>query len=726
MTVTQNAQASSANQQTRTYAYDAMSRLTSEKNPEAAQVPVTYTYDTISSGNCASTSYGDLLKRVDAIGNVTCYTYDLLHRILSQTYSVTSPTVATPGKYFVYDTATVNSTSMLNAKTRLAEAYTCVSPCNSKITDLGLSYSARGEITDVYELTPHSGSTGAPYNLTSAQFWTSGALNQLVGPGIPTITYGADGEGRPTTASDGSSHAPVTSTTYNLYTAPPQLTVTFGSTDSDVFNFDPYTLRLNKYQFNIGSQAVTGNFSWNANGSLGSLNITDPFSSANTQNCSYVADDLSRISQVNCGTIWGQNITYDPFGNIQKAGISGSGGSTFSPTYQSSPSITNRVSQVGGTNATYDANGNSLNDTFRSYTWDAENRPVTIGSVTLTYDAFGHMVEQSTGSANSEIVYSPLGGKFELMNGNTLTKAFVPLTGGATAVYTSSGLAYYRHTDHLGSSRFASTPSQTLYSDTAYSPFGEPYASSGAIDSSFTNQNQDTLAGIYDFLFREQDPNQARWTSPDPAGLAAVDPTDPQSWNRYAYVSGNPLSNLDPLGLSKGTPPPPDPLIPIYQSSFLSDCMWYACIVTSSNSPGAQVGAFSTNSDPSSITYDPGCTDTNAYSGCSSAATGFNMTSPFYQLNAEFRQAYANYVNEVSASLNPDQAVYQPISGGPTGPTSCVAQGGMICTETGGFIWIFAPPGMLWTLSSANPLTMDFINGFGVSGVRNKTFRVIN
>ena len=555
LTVTQNAQAAAASQQTRTFAYDAMSRLTSEKNPEAAQVSVTYAYDTISSGNCAGTSYGDLLKRVDAIGNVTCYTYDQLHRTLSQVYTVSSPTVPTPSKYFVYDGATINTTpttNMLNAQTRLAEAYTCVTCPGSKITDLGLSYSARGEITDVYELTPHSGGTGAPYNHTTAQFWPSGALNQLTGPGIPTITYGADGEGRPSTVSDGSAHNPVTSTSYNLYTAPPQLQVTFGSSDSDVFSFDPNTFRLNKYQFNVGSQAVTGTLGWNANTSLGSLNISDAFNSANTQNCSFAADDLSRISQVNCGTIWGQNFSYDPFGNIQKAKISGTGGSTFNPTYQSSPSITNRVSQVGSTNATYDANGNSTNDTFRTFTWDAENRPVTIGSVTLTYDALGRMVEQSTGSANSEIVYNPLGGKLALMNGTTLTKAFVPLTGGATAVYTSStGVAYYRHSDNLGSSRLASTPTQTVYSDSAYSPFGETYASSGAIDNSFTGQNQDTLAGVYDFLFREHDPNQGRWASPDPAGLAAVDPSDPQSWNRYAYVENNPLAFVDPLGLSK-------------------------------------------------------------------------------------------------------------------------------------------------------------------------------
>ena len=191
-----------------------------------------------------------------------------------------------------------------------------------------------------------------------------------------------------------------------------------------------------------------------------------------------------------------------------------------------------------------------MNDTFRTFTWDADGNPVTIGLVSLTFDALDRMVEQSVSGTNSEIVYSPAGVKFALMNGATLTKAFVPLTGGATAVYNSSGLAYYRHTDHLGSSRFASTPTQTPYSDTAYSPFGEPYASSGAIDNSFTGQNQDTTAGLYDFLYREYDPNQARWTSPDPAGLASVNPSNPQSWNRYSYVLNNPLGLIDPSGLT--------------------------------------------------------------------------------------------------------------------------------------------------------------------------------
>jgi len=101
------------------------------------------------------------------------------------------------------------------------------------------------------------------------------------------------------------------------------------------------------------------------------------------------------------------------------------------------------------------------------------------------YDALGRMVEQHNGSATTEILYSPAG-KTALMNGQTLTKAFLPLPGGATAIYNSTGLAYYRHSDWIGSSRLTSTQARGLYSSSAYAPFGEQYAVSGASDPSFT------------------------------------------------------------------------------------------------------------------------------------------------------------------------------------------------------------------------------------------------
>src|SRR5260370_40371778 len=111
------------------------------------------------------------------------------------------------------------------------------------------------------------------------------------------------------------------------------------------------------------------------------------------------------------------------------------------------------------------------------------------------YDALGRMVEKQTGtsctSSYTEIVYAPSGSRLATMTGQTLQQASVPLLGGGEAVYNGSGILAYRHSDHLGSSRFASTPSRTKYFDVAYAPYGEDYANSGTPDLSFTDQKND-------------------------------------------------------------------------------------------------------------------------------------------------------------------------------------------------------------------------------------------
>jgi RHS repeat-associated protein len=231
---------------------------------------------------------------------------------------------------------------------------------------------------------------------------------------------------------------------------------------------------------------------------------------------------------------------------IRLGSLTKSGSSSFLPTYNAA---TNRYASIPGGTPTYDANGNLTNDVAHSYTWDADSRVLSVDTVNLTYDALGRMVEQNRSGTYTQIVYSPTGGKLALMNGSTLVKAFVPLPGGTMAVYASSGLSYYRHSDWLGSSRLSTTPSRTKYYDVAYAPYGEGYAGSGTADLSYTGQNQDTASGIYDFLYREYNAVHGRWISPDPAGLGAVDFTSPQTWNRYAYVGNSPLNSIDPLGL---------------------------------------------------------------------------------------------------------------------------------------------------------------------------------
>jgi len=534
--VTQNAQASSGSQQTRTYTYDDLGRITSETNPETGTTATTYVYDSLTSDPaCGTVTYnGDLVKKVDQVGNTTCYAYDPLHRLTSVTYPNGSYASVTPSRHLVYDSATVNGVAMAYPEARLAEAYTCTGSCTSKLTDIGLSYTKRGEVSDAYESTPHS---SGYYHVTQT-YWANGVPDVLSNlTGLPTITYGVDAEGRVTSASASSGQNPLTSTVYNTASAP--TTVNFGSSDSDTFSYDPNSARTNGYTFSVNSQSVAGTLTWNSIGTLETLAIVDPINSTNAQTCNYTHDDLSRIASDHCGSGWSQTFTYDAFGNINKSGTQ-----SFQPNYSSS---TNHMTSIGSYTPTYDANGNVTADSLNSYAWDSNGRPVTIDGVGATYDALGRMVEQNKSGTYYEIVYSPLGTKLAIMQGTTLQKAFVPLAGGATAVYNSSGLAYYRHSDWLGSSRLASTSTRTVYYDGAYGPFGEQYANSGTTDLSFTGMNQDTASNVYDFAAREYG-IQGRWPSPDPAGPAAVDITNPQTWNRYCYVGNNPLAFIDPTG----------------------------------------------------------------------------------------------------------------------------------------------------------------------------------
>ncbi len=429
---------------------------------------------------------------------------------------------------------------------RLAEAYTCTGACATKITDLGFVYSARGEIKEVWQSSPNS---GGYYQVTS-DYWANGALKSLWKSGLPTISYAVDGEGRHSGVSASGGQAPVTQVLYNNSgTAEPigALTrVTFGSGDYDTFSYDPNTGRMDQYQFTVGAQTENANLTWSANGTVRTLQVTNPFNAAENQTCTYTYDDLARLTKVDCGSgKWGQSFDYDPFGNIKKSVLPGATGIAWQPTYN----LQNRYQTLPGATPTYDATGNLTYDSFHSYTWDGESRVISIDTTTLTYDALGRDVEQNRGGVYYQMVYAPSGQKLAIMQGQALQQAFVPLPGGGTAEYLSWGLSHYRHPDWLGSNRLGVGTGQNIVHSTGYAPFGEPDGQTGNGELSFTGQNKDTVWLQYDFLFRQYDPKQGRWISPDPAGLGAVNMSNPQTWNRYAYTGNAPLNTVDPMGL---------------------------------------------------------------------------------------------------------------------------------------------------------------------------------
>ena len=105
-------------------------------------------------------------------------------------------------------------------------------------------------------------------------------------------------------------------------------------------------------------------------------------------------------------------------------------------------------------------------------------------------------------------------------------------------------------------------------------PFGDGFSETASPFVDFTG----FAAGVWNaednsdhFGAREYAKTQGRWLTPDPAGLAAVNPRNPQTWNRYAYVGNSPTTYSDPSGL-KRLPPGPNPGPGMYVGGYNFGC----------------------------------------------------------------------------------------------------------------------------------------------------------
>ena len=116
---------------------------------------------------------------------------------------------------------------------------------------------------------------------------------------------------------------------------------------------------------------------------------------------------------------------------------------------------------------------------------------------------------------------------------------------------------YKNYTDQVATERVQtqySTSGSTVNETCQNLPFGDafpcqhPQGGFGGDVYYFAGLFTDPIGTDNQAVAREYSATQGRWESPDPAGMAAVDPSDPQTWNRYAYVGNNPLSNVDPMG----------------------------------------------------------------------------------------------------------------------------------------------------------------------------------
>ena len=141
------------------------------------------------------------------------------------------------------------------------------------------------------------------------------------------------------------------------------------------------------------------------------------------------------------------------------------------------------------------------------------------------YDLRGHLIAETnqTGQMLAEYVYL----------GDQLLSMIKP-----------GESVYYFHNDHLGTPQVLTDDSQAIAWKAVYTPFGEAVPSIQTVENPFRfpGQYYDQETGLHYNYFRYYNPQTGRYVTPDPIGLEG-------GINLFAYVAGNPLRWVDPLGL---------------------------------------------------------------------------------------------------------------------------------------------------------------------------------
>jgi RHS repeat-associated protein len=183
-----------------------------------------------------------------------------------------------------------------------------------------------------------------------------------------------------------------------------------------------------------------------------------------------------------------------------------------------------------------------------SYAWNGEGLLKSAGTTTYTYDGDGKRVMKSSGT----LYWQGVGGSVLAetdTSGNTLNE-YIFFGPARIARRDSSGNVYFYFGNHLGSPTITNA-SGTLCYDADFYPFGGELAFTNNCTQNykFAGMERDPETGNDHTLFRSFRSNYGRWLSPDPGDLAAADPTNPQSWNRYVYALNSPVNFADPRGL---------------------------------------------------------------------------------------------------------------------------------------------------------------------------------
>ena len=491
-------------------------------------------------------SLGNVTRLAGPLGGATNYIYDNMGRLSSES------TVSGGTKSYEYNELNIRK-KVTNARGQVRQVFHdamgritgYTSPegsvsytydANSNVVTVNDSH---GTITRTYDALNRVTSYTDTYGkVIRYEYDAVGNLTKIIYPDNTAVTYVYDSNHNLVSVSDWANR--VTTYTYDVNNRVVGVTKPDGSVTTTVY--DNKQRVTSTVERTAGGVVIAG-FEYTYD-DLSRI-VEEKHLADNTKMC-YTYDNLNRVTARTVknlsdnAVISTESITYDAAGNITDA-----------PDSCFQYDTNNRLVVFNGSTVSYDLDGNMLSNGEQCFTYDSANRLVSADGHTYTYNAEDVRIRNLCEDEDTTYTYDTNCKLSKLLckTTNSVTTKYVYGRGLIGEEVGNTFKTY--HFDCRGSTIAITDATGNITDTFAYDTYGKQIARTGTSNVIFGYNGRDGVItdgnGLIYMRARYYSPEMKRFINAD---IVAGQLSNAVTLNRFAYANGNPVSFVDPFGLS--------------------------------------------------------------------------------------------------------------------------------------------------------------------------------
>lgn len=267
---------------------------------------------------------------------------------------------------------------------------------------------------------------------------------------------------------------------------------------------------------------------------------------ANSTKMCYTYDNLSRVTERTVkklsdnSVVSTETFNYDAAGNVTSA-----------PDSSFQYDTNNRLISFNGNAVSYDLDGNMLSNGSLTCTYDSANRLVSAGGYTYTYNAEDVRIRNLCSDEDTTYTYNT-NAKLSMLLMKTTNGMVTKYVYGKGLIGEEVGSVFKTyHFDCRGSTIAITDASGNITDTFAYDTYGKLLSRTGTSKAIFGYNGRDGVVtddnGLIYMRARYYSPAMKRFINAD---IVEGGISNAITLNRFAYANGNPVSFVDPFGLS--------------------------------------------------------------------------------------------------------------------------------------------------------------------------------